>query len=329
MAYETGTATDIGDLVDKLFTFATGLTTTPWTENELDIVSKRQGTLTLGDCVVTFRWDNTTSTDLGLYQSLGWLTGKAAHEMTDDDGSGDNSVPINTGRRVNFQSTGPFTKYYFFAGEGDDPFIHVIVEVDAGRFRHFGFGNIEKHGTWTGGEYLYGHYWSQSTLDLDTPVDNSHSFGLDGLNNVDYIGASLHIENFAIQGAGEKWGVFTSDTTPINDRAGNSRKYIQGGMRQGFWGYALGWVQYSSPNLYKPLIPIPVIIRDNSPSPDTFQWLGVMPDVSIINMHAFTPAQEITIGSDTWVVFPWVRKQYLKNDTEESWNAGLAYKKVT
>ena len=35
MAYETGAATSIEDLVGKLFTFATGLSTTPWTQDEL------------------------------------------------------------------------------------------------------------------------------------------------------------------------------------------------------------------------------------------------------------------------------------------------------
>lgn len=328
MAYETGTATDIGDLVDKLFTFATGLTTTPWTENELDIVTKRQGTLTLDDCVITFRWDGSVETDLGLYQSLGWVTASAAHEMTDDAGSGDTSVPISSNRRVNFKNVGPYTAYHFFAGEGDEPYIHVVVEVDSGRFRHFGFGNLIKHGTWTGGEYLYGHHWID-TSSRDQPTSTQHTVGLDCVYTGATDGASLHIEGMDDQTVDEKWAVFTQRNPPAGvDTAGEDRKVVLGGMRGGFWGRYLTWMRYNSVNVHVPLMPIPVIYMDASQAPDTYQWLGNQPDVAVINMHAFSAAQEITVGAETWMVFPWVRKQYLENDTEESWNAGVAYKKI-
>jgi len=328
MAYETGTATDIGDLVDKLFTFATGLSTTPWTEDELDIVSKLQGTLSLNDCVVTFRWDSTVETDLGLYQSLGWVTASAAHEMTDDAGGGDTSMPVSTGRRVNFESTGPYTAYHFFAGEGSTPYIYVVVEVSSGIFRHFGFGNLEKFGTWTGGEFVYGHYWYQ--LDPDNTIANSHSFLLDGMNNDTTACATMHAEGLPNQAVAEKWVAFSSRSgTAGTDTSGENRRTVYGGSRCGTWGYYLAALRYSSPNAFKPLIPITVFSLNLDQAPDDWYWLGQMPDISIVNMHAFTAGQEVTVGSDTWMVFPWVRKRYEQDNNEESGNAGVAYKKVT
>jgi len=328
VAYETGTASDIGDLVDKLFTFSTGLSTTPWTEDELDITTARQGTLHLGDCYVSFRWDGTVETDLGLYQSLGWTSGTEAHLMPDDSGNGDTSVPINSGRRVNLGSTGPYLAYHFFAGEGDDPYIYVVVHVSSGVYRHFGFGNLRKFGTWTGGEFVYGHVWS--TADADNVAYSQHSFLLDGVYSSTADCATMHAEGLSSQGGSEKWVCLTSRIAPAgSDRAGEDRQVFCGGSRSGFWGAYLGALRYSSPQAFKPLMTIPVIEYDQSASPDVWRWMGEMVDVAIVNMHAFTPGQEVTVGTDTWMVFPWVRKRYEQDGAEESWNAGVAYKKVT
>lgn len=325
MAYETGSATGISDLMSKLFTFATGLTTTPWTQDELDTL---QGTLHLGDCYVTFRWDDTVEEQLGIYQSLGWTSSTEAHLMPDDSGNGDTSVPIDSGRRVNFTTPGPFTAYHFFASEGDTPCIYVVVEYASGLFRHFGFGNIKKFGTWTGGEFTYGHYWHPSGA--DDPDYTLHQFLLDGISGNTTDCATMHMEGFSWQGASEKWGAFSARTRPGGtDRAGEDRSCLVGGARHGFWGWYLCGIRYSAGAAFKPIIPIAICDFNQGPTPDEFVWLGEMADIGIVNMHAFTPGQDITVGTDTWTVFPWVRKRYEKDDQEESWNAGVAYKKVT
>ncbi|MCP4897724.1 MAG: hypothetical protein GY906_12190 [bacterium] len=327
MAYETGSATSIEDLIDKLFTFATGLATTTWVEDELDLTAN-YGTLHYGNCYVSFRWDATAETDLAVYQSLGWTSSTEPHNQDDDSGAGDTTIPIDSSRRVNFMNTGPYVAYHFFAGEGSTPYIHIAVEVDTGRFRHFGFGNIIKLGTWTGGEYAYAHFWSPN--DEDNPIYTQHVFGLDGIYTGNDIGATLHIEDFDDQSVDEKWAMFCSRPRPAGtDRAGEDRAVIRGGARGGFWGYYMNWIDYSSPNAYKPMAPIAMAWYDTAGSPDTWIWLGEWPDVAIINIGTLTAAQELTVGLDTWMVFPWVRKQYLLDGTEESWNAGIAYKKIT
>ena len=47
-------------------------------------------------------------------------------------------------------------------------------------------------------------------------------------------------------------------------------------------------------------------------------------------MGLVAPGDSIFLGGDDeWLVFPWTRKQHLQIETEESWRAGWAYKKVT
>lgn len=327
MAYETGTASSVEDLVSKLFTFATGLSTTPWTQDSLDTTNK-WATLHRGNCYVSFRWV-ASGQNLGIYQSLGWITATAPHLLTDDSGEGDTGVP-STGRRVNFVSAGPFTAYHFFAGEGDTPYIHVAVEVDSGRYRHFGFGNIIKLVPFTGGEYSYAHYWDQTATYIDNPAGVNHSVGLEGVRTATSNLATMHMEGFEDQGGSEKWVVFSGATVPAGtDRSGETRRTVASGWRGGLWGGYLAWMRYSTPNAHKPFMPMPIIYVDKAASPDTWRWIGQQPDVCVMNMGSFTSGQEVTIGTDTWMVFPLVKKQYTLGDVEESWMSGIAYKKIT
>ena len=64
------------------------------------------------------------------------------------------------------------------------------------------------------------------------------------------------------------------------------------------------------------------------PVPDLYRRVGFMADVRQVNIANIAPGQIITIAGDQWYFFPWVRKQFLINDTEESWNAGIAYRRV-
>mgnify|MGYP003633767270 CR=1 FL=1 len=48
----------------------------------------------------------------------------------------------------------------------------------------------------------------------------------------------------------------------------------------------------------------------------------------MINVKNFNLAQELTIGSDTWIVFPWLRKRWQQDNANETGNLGMAYKKT-
>ena len=326
MAFETGTPTDLQDLVSKLFTFLTGLTPA-WVQDEFD-GTNNYGTIhnSTSSVYVSFRWDDSPGTDLAIYHSLGWTTSLEPHQQDDDSGNGDTTTPINIDRRCNLLSSGPYTGYTFFASEAAPFYCHVVVEHSSGQFRHFGFGQMNKVGDWTGGEYCYGHHWAQGASSADVPTANAHAWGWDGIGTTTSIAGTIHAEGLDQQGASEKWIVLTGATTGGTDRAAVTRQVALGSSRSGLWTHYLSWLTTAQLNLYKPLIPIGAVFRDTSTSPDTWYLLGTQPDVAIINIANFSAGDDITVGSDTWRVFPWVRKQFLENDTEESRNAGIAYK---
>lgn len=325
MPYETGTATSIEDLVSKFDTF---ITANGFTRDELDL-SANYGTWheTGGTLYFSLRWDATAQTDLAIYQSTGWTSGQAPHQQPDDSGVGTTAIPIASGRRVNFVSVGPFTAYHFFINATGD-YVHVVVEVDAGRYRHFGFGKLTKVGDWTGGDYAYGHLWDQGVAQIDDPTNISNYLGLDaGASTPNQ--ATMQVQGLPGVSAASRWMVVGAANTPGTDRAGNVRVSGTGGARGGLWPYYIAWIPSSALNVYIPLTPIPVVYRDKTTTPHTWYWMGVQPDKAIVNMTNFNPGDVITIGADTWMVFPWVRKQFLQANTEESWNAGYAYKKIT
>ena len=71
-------------------------------------------------------------------------------------------------------------------------------------------------------------------------------------------------------------------------------------------------------------------------NPANMTYLGQYPDVRQCNVGNLSPAQEITLGPDTWLVFP-LKRRGSRDDTNygvspqpvvNSIEYGLAYKKV-
>lgn len=316
MAYETDTASSIADLISKLFTFAVAA---GWTQDEL---ASNYGTIHRNNVYVSFRWDGTNH-NLAVYQSLGWSSSLQPHQQPNDSGQGVAGSTITSGRMVNFLVGGPYTAYHFFASDTAPYYIHIVVEVETGRYRHFGFGELVKIGSWVGGEYAYAHLWSQSSTNPYTPGAAGHNLLLDGHASSPVAdAATIHAEGMPNQHVDGKWLVCTN-TSPGTDRAGVARKNARGCSRGGMMVQHLSWMRYSVPNALKIIIPVDVFYFETG----QIRPIGRMADLGIINLHAFVPGEEFTVGAETWIAFPWTRKRRILSG-EESGNAGIAYRKL-
>lgn len=323
MAYQTGTASSIEDLMQQLHDFAVA---NGWTS---DIMSTTNDWMAInnGSVFVQFRWDNTNS--FACFHSRGFSgTGVAPGNHTGDDGCGtvDATAPYNatitTGRRVADIGAGPFVAYHFFTN-GTTQYIHCVLEFSAGQFAHWSFGTIDKIGTWTGGEYCVAH--SQRSTTYSNNVMMFGSIGGSTTTDANRNG-SLHIEGMPNQSGGMRWLLFSTQTSSIgNDRAGNARITSPGGWRDyNPWLSAFGYVRASELNGFLPLIPVPIWWRDITPAPDQYMLLGFAPGLYLIQMANFNPGDEFTIGTDTFKVFPPVRK----STSQDSLFAGVAYRKI-
>lgn len=246
--------------------------------------------------------------------------------------------PLTSQRRMNIPDT-PIVRFHFFANDNDltggvstsAPHIHVVIEYAAGQYRHMSFGSIAKIGDWTGGEYACTSFWTPGSV-ADSPTAPSHLLlwdalhgSLDGItNNRSY--NTMHMRNIGNQLAAERWGVFgTGTTTDSPDTAGNARRFLSGGMRYSWHLASFGKLRGNPLNAFVPLIPIPIAWRRTTGTPQDMIFLGNAPNVRHVQMASFNPSEQITVGSDQWLIFPGARKQRLLLDTEESWNMGIAY----
>lgn len=328
MAYQTGSASDLADLLSDLMTFAVA---NGWTQDQLD-TGGGSFALHKNSIYASGRWDTTSVDNVSLHQALGYSGGSEPGAHTDDSGNGYNSTSAHTNTLLDNErciyaiGDGPFPSYHFFEQDADPAYLHVVVEIETGVFRHFGFGELSKLGDWTGGEYVYGHYRENS----QSPIHPQRSLLLDGLF-VDSVSsarraATLHMEGLAGMGGSSKWGQIWGNTgvTPPDDSGSNAKVQVQGGYRAGPVARGLGIIAAGAVSGLVAMYPVLLLYRNGT----SVYPLGWMPDVRGVNIANFAPGDEITISSDTWIFFPQGQKT-ASAVAERTYNSGIAYKKVT
>lgn len=344
MAYQTGSATSMIDLLTKLSVFAVA---NGWTEDELDngagVAGEGRFALSKNNIFVSFKWNATTPLHLSVHQATAYSGANHPGEHTNDSGNGYNDASgrysntnLLTERCVSDLGDGPFPSYYFFENDASPAYLHVVVEKSSQTFRHFGMGEMEKFNDWTGGEYAYGHYHLETTGVNNIQGNNGNSCLLDGFFQTTGSGtakraATIRAEGFPHQGGSEKWlqcGGYTTFTSEANwrDTAGNIKRVANGGFRAGPLAYSIGQFSSNVTTGHIPLYALGLFLRDFTNS--FVYFLGTVPDIRGVHLLELAAKQEVTIGSDTWVMFPTARRT--NTDVENRTNfQGIAYKKVT
>lgn len=328
MAFQTGTSDDLEDLISDLLSFAT---TNGWTQDENDTVNGHVG-FHLNSIYVQMRYDPADPDALSIYQSTAWDgagTDPGAH--TGDSGNGYNgpSSWSNTNarleRHVDDIGNGPYTYWFFEGDDANGTYLHVVVLVSTLTYRHFGFGELEKFGDWSGGEYVYGQHnvaagiRTDQCLLLDGAMDatsgSAEAFNatirMTGLPGQD--GSSIY---------GQVWGRLDEASSP-DDTAGNPKALVQGGFRGGPTAVDFGNLG-GLPTTSGLLGPFPIELYYVDESNSEVYFLGHQPAVRQVNMEFFAPGDTVVIGSDTWYIFPASQKT-LDNVTDSSNYLGIAY----
>ena len=299
MAYQTGTGTifDPGNLITALKTFAenNGWTISLYSDSDSDNIFLM---VTKGGHHFKFLGQN----------SSGFIyTGISADVDTNENFTNqpDSSPNVRT-----TYCLGPFVSYHFF--EGSD-FIHVVVERNANLFAHFGCGILEKSGSYVGGEYAYGTYLYENNQTDQDYYRHSYPF-----SSHTYVSQYYSDRNTVIRFDEdtlhyERFGYYNSSTRSAR-AIGN---YQDGGPFNDMWN--------RMPNAYNglsPLLPLMVFMRRTN---DTYNMLGCVKEFRQTTMADRQPAEEIGIGSDTWIVFPIIG---YGTSGADSGSYAIAYKKV-
>jgi hypothetical protein len=332
MANIVETVSSLSDFFTKLTAFLVG---EGWTSDQLDTGAGKWAMSKTGlddDIFVQTRWDTTDPQYFGVYQSTAFDgTGTDPGNHTGDSGNGaisGSAATIITARHV---WTGVPIRYWAFADTG---YCHVVVERTSGGERqvvHWGFGgNIDKINDWPGGAYAYGFRFNPTSGTV--AVLEGTTVLLDGLSQTGGLApsdmynfvATMRLTGFPNQPASQ-WGTVQGSMTATGtDRASNARARLVGGARGGPIARAFARFQTRNTQGLMPGYPILVWYWDSTDG--SVQPLGWMKDVRGVNMEFFSVGDELTVGAETWVLFPtWEKDTGALTNT--SGYQGWAYRK--
>lgn len=307
MAYEQTNATNVSDLVNKIALFAGA---NGWTiHRNTEAAGLRTVSLSkTGDYVHIYM---PSTLGFNLRSSVGYDGGLAATAQPNQAVSASSN---NTG-------TGPFSNVFLFS---NNDCIFFVTEIASGIFRHGCFGMLQKLGAYTGGTFFdQGNYDTRSGYDPHNPFytyhhnpfdSNSENNGNRGAVRCDLDGNTNYFAPFA---------KYDRYATPVASGG-------MGAMQNTGLGEHEGRVLIfhdRSINSWSGITPLqPIKIRVERPS-GYWSEIGVVPAMRFLNMTRFQAGDEFTIGSDTWKVFPWIRKGYVVNEQYSSERA-FAYLKT-
>ena len=359
MAFTNDTVTSLSNLIDKLNTW---MAANGWTSEHIDLTTTAGtgGEWAMrrinGSTQLRFAasWDAANSGEiLSLYQyyDQNYVIADRPWGQDHDSGNGfagttpDSS--LDNERHVDIGAT----PIQFWAFEDDD-YTHIVVETSSGTYVHFGFGMLDKlGGDWDGGEYCYGQrgnktsfntgafHWDGSTFLLDGLVNDTTDSGGES-NGMELFAATIHCESLANQPSGGMWGVCMGgkESSPQTD-FGTDRQSNDGvssdadrvlftwGLRSGPFANGLYTIDGTAVTGHIAMWPVAVTYVDTTTGDIHGCPIGQMKDTAGINIRNYSGGDTVTIGGDTWVIFP-AETKWPGSGTGHTGYLGIAYKQV-
>ena len=311
-------------------------------------------------------WDSTTSTEsdftlggdgLPKTQRDGYLSvGSTPAEATS------NAATLSTGSGVrlrNFAYT--IANWWIFSDISAGEYIHVVYNFSNGAasdvYSHFSFGEVDKGGL-TYGSIAYATspdkrgYAESTTGGTSSPKSNKGSdwntlnrsgnmwagdWGEvdEGWSSVAYMvnGTTAPVPNGV--GGWPAWDSIIAQGERLWSGTARGSDTVFPSLdarRDGHFASSAWWLGLNAQTGVLPLMPIPFILINGMGTSARNRWMGVYPDARFCTMNGVNPEDEITFGSDTWKVFPVLRKtnwgELNIRYRVTSGFAGYAYKKV-
>ena len=327
MSYQTGTATDIDDLLAKLSIFAVA---NGWTENKV-VAGSGDGAssemyLSKGVTFVIFAPELLTGGNRFYHGTSQVLDQPNMQTYVATGFDGGAAAAAQPGTSLNMRTNWllpNFTAYHFFTDSSEE-YLHIAIEVIANEFRHIHVGLLDKVGAYDGGQYNCGTQADQSFLRIDDPANFQHSYPWTKSGN----GAGEN-QLLRVNIDGQAW----KNTAAIDNTSAwtpGLRFQNQGDLLDVFMDMRTPSNRSAQPNTFNStvvLFPIPVYI---SRSATQRAPVGKPFDIRVCNIKNIAPSSEISFGGDDWLIFPFVEKKApdLRDDLPNSGWLAWAYKKI-
>lgn len=307
MAYQTGTATDTADLLDKLrvFALANGWTINNYGDRTVGTAPRKALQLTKGGISASFLSDSAvgTAANPGPYILTYGHDAYAAGGGTENQANASNKTQSNA-------MVGPFQSYHFFCDNGDtNPYLYVVVETSSGTFKHFGIGRIEGLGEVLTGCFAYACNWYYvSSPDYVSDANLfRHSVPFDTLENNNGNGQYSTYVRGDSDSMSPRWYASYSNIA-ANVLSGGVRGNNPGSASAGSAiPMTYGIMQAGASERTGRTILQNCLVSGARVS-GQFSPLGWPPNMRWVNLRYLDPGATLVLGSDTWKVFPVIRK---------------------
>lgn len=303
--YSTGTASGPKAVLQALATFASSAGFTIDYNNTYSGVGWWLA-VHKGSCYLNFVAD-TGDTQITLFGATGY---NGSNSYSAQPGTSPNSYNVcNSG-------AGPYIGYHFFSTTGSAPYLHVAIERSAGVFAHFQGGQLNAVGGASPNTYIQMTNWGYTSPYASYPDSNGGTFPWGVWSAYGYVGVTVD--------GTLRW------FSPNNAQPARSILMAQTGNSG--WALGLDSMLYKSPNTFNGLAALlPVEVFVERAIGNHYSYVGDAPDQRMLNMLNNNPKDEITIGVDTWKIFPMISNnpntnQY-PNAVPSSGGYALAFRK--
>lgn len=291
--YETGTSTDVADLLVKLRAFALA---NGWTVHFAGTRTSGSGQalqLGKGGLAGTFLTNPSAgnSTDPGPY------IGTYCHDAYNAANGTENQAARSATTWSNAMA-GAFQAHHFFTGSaGDPPYLYVVVETAPGVFKHFGIGRLVTAGTINTGAFCHALNWSYDPNDISNWTYGDHAVPFDGGESSSRNGPSTQVRADC-DGIAPRWYDFYSNS-------GNS---IVGGFRRDdLWATVPSNVRFATSGMTKSSVRTHCLLLGQRLN-GVYSPLGYPPGIRWCRLDDVPPGHQATVGGVTWKLFPLIRK---------------------
>ena len=291
MAYATSAANDPNELLDKLRVFAQsagwsidGLRDRP--SNAGKALSLHTGTLYASFVSQLIGGDgNSPAPFLGAFGH----TGYTANPNPDIQADASSIVWAN-------YVQGPYSAVHFFGRTTPQPYLHIVLETQAGTFKHFGTGRLITAGAVNTGQYVYGSQWYYSANYINSADSPYHSVAFDD-TYYNYTAPSTRIRA-DFEGIAPRWHATNGDSNDV-------RRLLAGWRGRAAPINLLKDVGHSTLTGRAPGQPLWCAVPRGA---GLYSDIGHPPDMRFIRLDSYAPGEELPLGTDRWKVFPIHRK---------------------
>lgn len=228
------------------------------------------------------------------------------------------------------QLQGPYPNVWMFA-DGDEINIVVRRSDTTGAYSHMAFGVLTKYGTYNGGTFVDGSYFQtgSSSGSWNAACHGLLSFGWTNMGFVRADADGLTNKWFAINGAPSSsvYDIATTGSGPLGEAKLYTSNMLESTVEVGRMANAADANTFSGRSI---LHPIEVSVRRQG-TPIYVSPIGYVANTRFVSLDKFDPEQELSIASETYMLFPVVRKGAHSSTTgapNASENNGLAIRKV-